>query len=478
MRPTRSRWRTGSLWPFSRKALCGVLLCLCAVIILRNYLPVPSLLLESAVNTQGEHPLPEVPIMILDNKKGLTNQRSYALSGLHLARILGWAVMMPSIVSPIDCNHDTTCYQYSRFQPVNFSQIYDFDHFVKEAAELGITVFQELPEGYIALPHELWPCVTHGRCRDTFDGLVDKYGKISGKYTVAAPGIAASVIDSRKTAESVIATNRVFQHASDIQDDAKTIYEELHGKGTVVAIHFRFEPDAKKVNYAGDMVLFSERLIHCLMHFQHAERPLVLYLVTAMDIQEAKLTLAMQRVLDVFPTVVFASKRTCQSTLRTAESTITFTKAALDFEVSMRADYFVWFVQSSFSSFIALGRNTILLRATRPHTIMMPPLNMAAICNLEKTHIWQFELQLPFNDCFVNDPCALLMRLSAHPDSRRTCTIPEYPAEVASCTGLTAWASHCKKGSTVDILMINSSKFHPISSEYESFYNYTIEQAF
>ena len=337
---------------------------------------------------------------------------------------------------------------------------------------LGITVYQELPKGYKALPHELWPCVARGRCRDTFDGLVDKYSRISGKYTVAAPGIAASVIDSRETAESVTATNRVFQHASDIQDDAKTIYEELHGKGTVVAIHFRFEPDAEKVKYAGDMSMFSERLVHCLRHFHHAERPLVLYLVTAMDMQEVKLTLAMRRVLDVFPNVVLASKHTCQSTLRTATSTITFTKAALDFEVSMRADYFVGFVQSSFSSFIALGRNTILPRATRPHTILMPPLKMAAICNLERPHTWQFELQLPFNDCFINDPCALLMRISADPDSQRTCTISEHPVEDASCTGLTAWASHCNKLSTGDILN-NSSKF-----SHEIFYNHMIEQSF
>jgi hypothetical protein len=144
------------------------------------------------------------PIMILDNTKGLTNQRSYALSGLHLARLLGWGVMIPSIVSPIDCNHDTECYQYSKFQPVNFSEIYDLDHFARGAARLGIAVYQQLPDGYEALPDELWPCMAHRRCRDTFDGLVEKYSRITGRFTVAAPGIAASIIDSRRTAESVI----------------------------------------------------------------------------------------------------------------------------------------------------------------------------------------------------------------------------------------------------------------------------------
>jgi hypothetical protein len=241
--------------------------------------------------------------------------------------------------------------------------------------------------------------------------------------------------------------------------------------GTVVAIHFRFEPDAENVNYSGDMGLFSERLVHFLAHVQLPDRPLVLYFVTAMDLEEVKRTLAMHRVLDVFPTVVFASKRTCESTLRTSGSSITFTNAALDFEVSMRAEYFVGFVQSSFSSFIALGRKDMHHRTKKFHTVMMPPLKMAEICNLDNIHVWQFELQLPFNDCMVIDPCALLMRIPAHPDSTRTCMIPAYSASDGTCTGLTAWASHCEKGSTIGPL-INTSNFH------QFFYNDSVEQTF
>jgi hypothetical protein len=203
MRFTRTLSPNSSATSISRKVLCVALLA--AGIFLGPYRN-RTFRLVSMKNPELETQLAPLttPIMILDNTKGLTNQRSYALSGLHLARLLGWGVMIPSIVSPIDCNHDTECYQYSKFQPVNFSEIYDLDHFIRGAARLGIAVYQQLPDGYEALPDELWPCMAHRRCRDTFDGLVEKYSRITGRFTVAAPGIAASIIDSRRTAESVI----------------------------------------------------------------------------------------------------------------------------------------------------------------------------------------------------------------------------------------------------------------------------------
>jgi len=407
--------------------------------------------------------------MILDNKKGLTNQRSCALTGLQLAGLLGWAVMIPAIVSPLDCNHDTGCYQYSRFQKVNFSEIYDLDHFVQGAARLGITVYHHVPDGYEHLPDIEWPCAAQKRCRDTFDGLVDNYKGIAGKYLVAAPGIAASVVDSRRTAEDMTVANQVFQHSSSIQRDAKAIMRELERQGTVVAIHFRFEPDAEKVNYSGDMGLFSERLVHFLAQLS-SDEPFVLYFVTAMTMESIGATLAVQRVLQRFPGTILTNKQTCKSFLRSLGSDITFVHAALDFEVSLRANYFVGFVQSSFSSFIALGRYDMHKKFTKPHTIMVPSQKMTEICKLEDLHIWQFELQLPFNECFISDPCALLMRMQGRPDTQRSCKIPANSLSDISCTGLTGWSSNCENASPFGPLKTSSS-----SESQHYFYNPFIE---
>ena len=420
------------------------------------------------------HKAPELlrgPIMILDNSKGLTNQRSCALTGLHLARLLRWPVMLPTIVSPIDCEHKLACYQYSRFEPVNFDEIYDREFFVRHAARLGVTVHERIPDGYVPLPASLWPCVSHGKCRDTFDGLVDRYRNITSSFLVPAPGIAASVVDSEKAARDLAVTNQAFQHSRPIKDDAETILNELKGMGTVVAIHFRFEPDAERVNYSGDMGLFARRLVHFLEHISQQGEPFVFYLVTALSLEDVERTIAIQHVLRRFPASKLLSKHTCKSLLQSSRSPITFVSAALDFEVSLGSEYFVGFVQSSFSSFIALERKHRHRISSKLHTVMLPSLKLSDICTLRDVHTWQFELQLPFNDCFLKDPCALLMRLPEHPGEGRRCIRPANSSKSLLCTGLTGWSSHCVSGP------LEKLKTNTLSDSNHIFFNSTIEAA-
>ena len=154
----------------------------------------------------------------------------------------------------------------------------------------------------------------------------------------------------------------------------------------------------------------------------------------------------MQYVLSRFPASKLHSKHTCKSLLRSSESPITFVSAALDFEVSLESEYFVGFVQSSFSSFIALERKHRHRFSSKLHTLMLPSLKLSDICALRDIHTWQFELQLPFNDCFLKDPCALLMRLPEHPGGNKSCIRPENSSKSLLCTGLTGWSSYCVLG--------------------------------
>jgi len=392
------------------------------------------------------------PVMILDNFKGLTNQRSYALTGLQLASLLRWSIALPRIHTPVDgcVNMSTICMKYSTFQEVNFSDIYDETHFVRTANRLGVFVHKHIPAGYQTLPEHSWPCARHGRCFNTIEGLLSNFEQLRGRILVRAPGIGAGVVDSTETADHVRLINRAFVHNSQILLDAERIFQHLSELGVVVAIHYRFEPDAVAVNYAGDVLLFGRRLSQFIEAIYSEGQRIVLFFVSGISLNEIRNSHIMKEVTERFPSALFANKQNFTSLNAPSRSSPnSFVRAALDFELSLRAHHFVGIARSSFSSFVALGRRDLYERSARHLTALLPPNEQSEICALKDAHVWQFELQLPVNECVVRDPCDILMLLPGHPDERPVCKFNLPHALTGHCSGMAGSSLNCTQASTL-----------------------------
>ena len=393
----------------------------------------------------------DTPIMKMSINKGLTNQRSLAVTGLMLASSLGWDVLLPTVFSPENCRHDALCYQYSKFKQIPFELIYDLDHFIKFSAErLGVRVHIDIPDGYTPLAPHLWPCTKAGRCRGTLESLLNRYRGIRGRHVVEAPGIAASAVDSRHAVITTRLVNNAFRHAGSIRQEAMRLTHQLAHKGIVVAIHFRFEPDALKAKYAGRQDIYENRLMSFLSTLPLTGSRLVLFFVSALNLAEIENFPMMRSVRARYPGVVLMNKETM---IPETTSDVTFVNAALDFEIALNSQYFVGVARSSFSVFVAVGR---IDNHVFNSTVLFPSQETSELCSLQNAHHWQFELQLPFNDCVVRDPCTILMRISKQETEPDTCTFSQIDFDVVKenlCTGLTSVGLQCPKNSAIHAVL-------------------------
>ena len=205
-------------------------------------------------------------------------------------------------------------------------------------------------------------------------------------------------------------------------------------------LHFRFEPDA--LARAIPPYNYKKLLLHFLEKLPVLEASWS-FSVTALSLAEVKQFPMIQKVQELYPGTILTNKEHFGA----ETSEITFVNAALDFEISLRADYFVGAAQSSFSAFVALGR----YHWSRSSTLF-PAQELRNLCSLKRIHDWQFELQLPYNDCFAKDPCALLMLLSDHPETPRRCVMHITGSQLRNesfCSGQMLWGNNCPKSTAI-----------------------------
>jgi len=210
--------------------------------------------------------------------------------------------------------------------------------------------------------------------------------------------------------------NTSFRPAKAIEYTASHLMQRLRSRGTVVvAVHFRFEPDAARHKYAGTPDVFVERVLQLLTKLSERNgdlRPLI-YFVTALPLRALKRHPALKSVRRRFSKVVMVNKESLGAVLHK----FTYINAALDFEMSVLADYFIGSTKSSFAAFVALTRR-MENHTISTSTVLVPPQRDDQVCKSDGLHLvdWMFELSIPYNDCYPNDPCRTLHHSTPVPE--------------------------------------------------------------
>ena len=204
------------------------------------------------------------PLLLLGTleHKGLTNQLSSTVSALYLASLLGWDAVLPHVSSPYSCSELLPdCYEYQNFVQHDFSVFYDVEH-IKHYAKsiLNLRVHEKIPRGFKMLDSKHSPCPRG--CRATYDTLLWKYSKVRGAVVVQGPGIAAGILDSNRHVVGVRICVHAFKYSKDIHSRFSFISKRLrHVNPHVVAIHYRYEPDAVEKNYSGSAAMYLRKIL-------------------------------------------------------------------------------------------------------------------------------------------------------------------------------------------------------------------------
>lgn len=388
------------------------------------------------------------PILLLEagakgSNKGLTNQLSLSVNALYLAAELNWDVVLPHVYSPVLCsNQNTDCYQYNKFKSVPFGKIYDYRIFIKYCTHKGIRVYKKVPRSYLPLPDSEWPCKRYGRCFDSASHMVKSFKHIRGRFVVRAPGIGAIIPDTLKSVSRLRHASLAFRHSNSVRAKAQDILAHVRSENnTILAVHYRFEPDAMKVNYAGDEQGFVNSLTEQTMQLLAMNANVVLYFSTGYSIAELSSRDHIGLLRRQLPEVQFFDKYATGS----VASKITFEDAAIDFEVALEADVFVGTSRSSFAAFIALQRSLL-----EPHkeTVLLPSVNRSTLCQgRDSLGNWMFELTVPYNRCRPRDACRLQhSKAYKVPILSPTCDCSECLEFTGSehCTGMTKALMSCQ----------------------------------
>lgn len=409
------------------------------------------------------------PIMQLSAPphKGIHNQMSTIVTGLYLAVLLGWDVMVPMVYSPLNCaDMSAGCYEYNTFLPFNFSLFFDQRFFVDFIErEYGLRVYTDascIPEYYVRLRVEESPCPSG--CRFTYTGLFQLYSPIDSASIVQAPGIAAAILDSDEHAEGLLHAMSALRESPVLSDYInKQLLSWQARNTTIVAVHWRFESDVTlKSEKLSDERIFYEAFLKELRDFTNSDlSQAAVVFVGGQSSTEHKndgfRVLKLDEMLtDEFPEI--------QALLN-----ITFIKSVIHNSLASQADFFVGHSWSSFSAFTAARR----YRDRLPSTLIpsQAPYNCELLNRGDAATHWQYELTLPLQDCVVEDPCLTLhtakskRSVAGYMDLKFGCpyargTRTRTHDDTSICTGMTLLRQRCssKLPSTV-----HSSNFTYVS---------------
>lgn len=343
------------------------------------------------------------PIMQLSTPphKGFYNQVSTLLTGLYLATLLGWDVLVPELYSPMNCaDMSPKCYEYNTFQPFRFSLFFDqgfFTDFIER--EYGLHVYThviDIPDYYVRMSARNSPCA--GGCRSTYDNLYQLYSAIDYAAVVHPPGIAAAIIDSDKHAKGLLFAMSALRESPIIRD---YVHEQLLSwrarSKILVAVHWRFESDVRaKSEQLSNERIFSKRLQEELEQFtaHHLSHAAIFFVGGGSVTAHTNYGSGVLKLDEMHAHEHRESE---------VDMNITFIRSVIHNAFARQADLFVGHGWSSFSAFAAAWR----FRHRLPSKLI--PSQAVYNCDLLErddaiTH-WQYELTLPLQDCVLQDPC-------------------------------------------------------------------------
>jgi len=346
------------------------------------------------------------PIMQLSTPphKGLYNQVSTILTGLYLATLLGWDILLPEVYSPTNCGDmSPKCYDYSTFQAFRFSLFFDqefFTDFIER--EYGLHVYKDvtdIPDSYVHMGARKSPCARG--CRSTYDGLYRLYSTIDYAAIVHPPGIAAAIVDSDKHAEGLLLAMSALRESPIIRANVREQVLSLRARNAIlVAVHWRFESDVSaKSEQLSNESIFHDRLLEELGQFTATNLSHAAIFFVGGHSATAHRNYGLRVLkLDEIPAHEYRESE--------MHKNITFIQSAIHHALAREADLFVGHGWSSFSAFAAMWR----FRHRLPSKLI--PSQAVYNCDLLERHDalthWQYELTLPLQDCVVQDPCLTL----------------------------------------------------------------------
>ena len=344
---------------------------------------------------------PNTTILDVSSPKGLTNAMSSWLSGVYLAALLGWGILLPTVHSSEWGENNDVWGQYSNYHEVDFQEIFDQKFFITSIeTRFGVPVLAGRPASYLDASNGC----QDNRCRGSFDDLVHHFGKIKGNYVVKGPNIASGIIDSKAHLKGVRDVASYLRLSAVNFETAQAAVNAMKLNGTIIFLHFRYEPDAMKIGYAGSPETFLDDVLLSLNRIVAVEDlRAVIYFASGLNMSTILSMPPVEKFLNRFSHATAVNRES----LGIPKYTFMARNAAVDGEIGVQSDLFFGTVQTSFTAFVMLGRRTRGKDPGTSYAFGVREHDDKCSGIMQHHGDWQMELSIPYNDCLHPDPCEM-----------------------------------------------------------------------
>ena len=289
--------------------------------------------------------------------------------------------------------------------------------------------------------------VTNGcqddRCRGSFEDLVRHFNKIKGDYVVKGPGIASGIIDSKAHLMGARDVASSLRLSAPNFETAQAAVNAMRLNGTLIYLHFRYEPDAMKVRYAGSPGAFLDNVLLSLNRRVAVEDlRAVIYFASGLTMSTILSMPTVQKFLNRFGHATAVNRES----VGIPKYTFMAQNAAIDSEIGVQSDLFFGTVQTSFTAFVMLGRRVLGKDPGTSYAFGVREYDNSCQGIMQHHSEWQMELSIPYNDCLHPDPCEISSKwasLSNWMISESCATQGTDSQDLKFCSGMTGKYMDC-----------------------------------